>query len=302
MSSVVDAAALETCCPSTTSDDEPLIGCHVVATFGDEFHVVSVPERQTFSGGLTSMSAFDDLKSITGRFYRGLGDPVFLELARAVGIGPLTALVKEAVAKQPALTDETYAALENRLKTRFSPADAVVTVPDKTPMERLARLSRDLDETAVGSLELMDHTMFEFSNTLSPDVSRCTDSATADPRVAILYAYGLKTEDYFDRGGNITSYSESRRTGNTQPHVALLSHNAKTRQKTSSHFNVLLTRADGQIATEQDFLRRVERDSEVFLQSVTPVELCTLPPFDPNHPLGSLDSAASELVAKRFAV
>jgi hypothetical protein len=152
-------------------------------------------------------------------------------------------------------------------------------------------------------VETADHVLHEYDALLSPGVGRSTDSATLSPKVAILYAYGIKTDDFFERG-TVTFYSG---TPTTAPHVALLDVATKGQQVDNPAFDRLKLwyqhRDDPKVhAAVDEVKKRVTRDEERLLREVARVEkLVELPPFDVAHRDRSLDAAADKLRAESVA-
>jgi hypothetical protein len=136
---------------------------------------------------------------------------------------------------------------------------------------------------------------------------RCLVNGIA-PRVAILYAYGIQIEAFFNTG--TVSYYGAQPNGSSNgkaPSVALLAEDAKAYEVGGPAFERLqVWYSDparlGKHASIDDVRRRVERDEERLLRKVARVDrIVPLDDLDPKNAVVSLDRAAAKLVGEGIA-
>jgi hypothetical protein len=249
--------------------------------------------------------SFDSLRGLPERLYRGLSHPTAVQLARDVGVGPFrelaAAALKEGKADDP-VCDFLSASLKKTLERR---RQLTGYMPGAwTKRDQLSVLVEIVGGIGVGSVETADHVLHEYDALLSPDVGRSTDSTTLSPKVAILYAYGIKTDDFFERN-NVTFYSGEPTAA---PYVALLAAATKGQQVDNPAFDRLKLlyqhHEDPKVrATVDEVKKRVTRDEERLLREVARVEkVVPLPLFTVGvPPAQSLDAAADRLRAEGVA-
>ncbi|WP_437932569.1 hypothetical protein WMF37_25990 [Sorangium sp. So ce291] len=243
--------------------------------------------------------SFDSLRGLPERLYRGISHPMAVQLARDVGVGPFRELADAALKQGKAADDPVYEFLSASLKKMLERQRQLVGYmpPAWTKQDQLRALVGIVGGIAVGSVETADHVLHDYDALLSPDVGRSTDSATHSPKVAILYAYGIKTDDFFENR-TVTFYSGKPTTA---PHVALLVAGTKGQQVDNPAFDRLKFwyqhHHDPNVrATVDEVKKRVTRDEERLLREVARVDkLVDLPPFDVADAVRSLDVAAEKL-------
>ncbi|MDC3961544.1 hypothetical protein KEG38_47440 [Polyangium jinanense] len=252
------------------------------------------------------MGDFESLRGMEGRLYRGFSHPVAVKLACTVGVGPswqVANVALEAKAVDDEVCDFLISSLKKILAARHESVIGFIP-PALGKQEYLRTLIASIGGTAIGSLEMADHVMHDYDALLKPDVGRSTDSVTLSPRVAILYAYGIKTDDFFEKGA-VTFFSGKT---TAHPHVALLDKAANGHAVDGPAFEQLHVwyekRDDPDVhATVDEVKKRVGRDEERLLRDVAPAEkVIPLPPFDEDKPGPSLDAAADRLRDEGVAV
>ncbi|WP_437587893.1 hypothetical protein [Sorangium sp. So ce1000] len=242
--------------------------------------------------------SFDSLRGLPERLYRGISHPMAVQLARDVGVGPFRKLADAALNEgkaDGAVCDFLSASLKKMMDRQHQLVGYVP--PAWTKQHQLRTLVEIIGGIAVGSVETGDHVLYDYDALLSPDVGRSTDSVTLSPKVAILYAYGIKTDDFFESRA-VTFYSGKPTTA---PHVALLVAATKGQQVDNPAFDRLKLwyqhHDDPKVhATVDEVKKRVTRDEERLLREVARVDkLVDLPPFDVADAGRSLDAAADKL-------
>jgi len=253
---------------------------------------------------------FADLRGLEGRLYRGLSIPAAISLARAVGVGPFREVAATAIRERITLDDAMCLLLERAL-TEIPAKQRVelgyIPVSDLPPA-RLERVVQWSHVAGVSALDMADHVMHDFDALLSPNVARSTDSVSLSPRVAILYAYGIRTEDFLDRN-EIAYYSgaPSGPENNKKPSVALLVADAEACELNGPAFERLKVHYSDpgppvREASIEEVRQRVNRDEERLVRGVArAASVVELPDFDVDDAEGSLDRAAAKLVAERVA-
>jgi len=237
------------------------------------------------------MSTFDRMQRLRSHLYRGShGAPA--EAIMTFAVGPVRAVAEHIInAGFDVVASVRDDATEFFLRAIAGAPN--VSLPGSTLANRLARLLQ-LPGTAANPFTVFEHVLYEPQAQInSPRTSLLLESVSENPQVAVLYAYGVHPDPWFENR-QITFWRGSR---NAQAFVAVLpaSTGVPANQTLKRIQNIEGTGG----LTVAEAQRRMQRDGEVLLASaVQPRRIVRLPPFDVNDPLGSLDQAAGRLNAQ----
>lgn len=241
---------------------------------------------------------FDALRPLPNRLYRGVNASTDREIFRVIGVGPVWWIAR-AVQQQPdlQLSDAALHALRTNLEHVVPYRDhngerrAHGAVGHVAPPIAGANARAALEASFLASAEILPNHMGSTEHVYweepiqSPSAARYLESTTLNPKIAILYAYGIDV-DSAAGAGPITFF---RGQPNLTPGVALLDAGAPTALAT-------LFPAAPHVA---EVRHRVTRDSEVLIHGrvvrVT-TAIVDLPPFIVANPDQSLDDAATALL------
>jgi hypothetical protein len=233
---------------------------------------------------------FDALLPLADRLYRGVSSPTDREIFRLVGVGPVWWIARS-IQRDPELrlSDPALNAVRSNLE-RCGPlgraTPAIAGAGARAALEASFLTSAEIDANHLGSAE---HVYWE-EPIQSPSAARYLESTTRDPKIAILYAYGINIDSAMGAG----PIEFFRGRPNDTPGVALLDAGAPTDLAT-------LYPAAPHAAVVRG---RVQRDSEVLIHGrvvrvTTPI--VDLPAFNVATPDTALDAAATALLTGRVA-
>ncbi len=191
-----------------------------------------------------------------------------------------------------ALLDNIYKFFVTALQPVNSGEINNVYAPGNALANKLGRLLQN-PALAPNQFTVFEHVLYEPEGQInSYRTSRLLESVSKDPRVAILYAYGIDPDFWFDN--NRVQFSDDQ--PNSEAFVAVL---ARAQDSPLAEVNTMSNIFASNLTTEEA-RRRIDRDQEVLLEDAeTPSQIIDLPDFDIAKPLDSLNQAATELVNKR---
>lgn len=230
-------------------------------------------------------------RSGTNLYRGGSGD-----VSRAImwaGVGPVRAVAE-------LIRDRTHDRIPQQFHQRvlrfftraFCGKNVTVALPHELLADNIDMLLQ-IPRVAQNLYTSFEHVVSE-TPINAPFTGMSLESATKKPQVAILYAYGISPDAWFDNAAIQTF----RAAPNAAAFVAVLRPVNDPPLATIHATNVY---ADNGL-DENEARRRVQRDQEVLLATAeVPVEIVDLAPFDPADPLASLDRAADALRARGVA-
>lgn len=253
------------------------------------------------------MRRFADLLAAGRRLYRGShGAPSRATMALAVG--PVRAVAEficnENLDVAPQLRDEVFAYFRRALtqpsgtvEVAGAPQGEVLAhVPGQTLAQRIDFLLQ-IPGVARNVFSAFEHVLYEPEAQINaPRTARLLESVSRDPRIAILYAYGIDPEAWFDH----QVFRFWRGTVNQDAFVAILPESRGLDENTALQYVRNIAAPDG--LTIDEARRRMIRDSEILLiDAVSPTRIVDLPEFDEHRGAESLDRAAEALVSEGVA-
>ncbi len=249
------------------------------------------------------MRGFADLRASDRRLYRGShGAASRATIALAVGpVRGVAQFIRDGeLDVDPQLRDNVFAYFRRALTQPAGTIEVVgapqghaqVHIPDGTLAQRIDFLLR-LPGVARNVFSAFEHVLYEpDAQVNSPRTARLLESVSRDPRIAILYAYGLDPDAWVDHQ-EILPWRDQANTG---AFLAVLP------ERRGLDANTALRRLQNIAApkglTIDEALRRMTRDSEVLLIDAVPPEddPIDLPSFNEQKRHESLDDAADALV------
>lgn len=235
---------------------------------------------------------FDALGRDGFRLYRGSSGSTGRAIMRAA-VGPVRAAAEHIRDKAAHLIDPADSRQVFKFFTRFFCGPITVAMPHQRLADNLDMLMQR-PRVMNNLYTSFEHVVWE-SPINAPFTGRQLESVSIDPRIAVLYAYGIDTDAW--HSGRIVKFYRSQ--PNTGAFVAVLDRAAESRLAIIHATNVY----GGPGLSEDEAKRRVQRDGEVLLEAAeTPSRLIDLPAFDPKDPAGSLEAAAEHLIKNGVAV
>ncbi len=227
--------------------------------------------------------AFDALGRKDLHLYRGAGCSEEAEVFAKVGVGPIRDVAAAVLRDQNRLGLSDTALKWITKKLSYADPKNVIAIPPLSATLALEKVLEADVRPTMNHLGANDHVLSE-SPLQTPSTYPDLQSAAKDPRIAILYAYGVRPdlasksndEHYFFRG-----------QPNDFAAIAVMHRDADDPLAEPA-----AVAAEGQTEVK----RRIARDSEVLLSAILKVgQVVELPRFDPSDKDASLDRAAVAL-------
>jgi len=253
------------------------------------------------------MCQFADLTAIDRRLYRG-SHGAAARAIMALAVGPVRAVAEYIrdnnfdVDEQ--LRGEVFAYFRRALAQPGGQVDPpgaprgepFVHVPGTTLAEQLGRLLQ-LPHVAANVFTAFERVLYEpGAQVNAPRTDRLLESVSRNPRVAILYAYGIDPNGWFQHQ-TVTPW---RGRANQDAFVAVLPETRGLDAQEAVRLVPGIAAPNG--LTVEEMRRRMERDDEVLLTDAVPTEMVVpLPPFDDRDSEQTLTQAAAELVRAEVA-
>lgn len=254
------------------------------------------------------MRGFAGLLASGRRLYRGShGAPSRATMALAVGpVRAVAEFIRDGdLDVDPQLRDEVFAYFRRALTQPTGTVEVagaprgqmLVHVPGQTLAQRIDFLLQ-IPGVARNVFSTFEHVLYEPEAQINaPRTARLLESVSRDPRIAILYAYGIDPDAWFDHH----ALRFWRGTANQDAFVAVLPDMRGLDQQTALRFVRSIAAPDGLSVDEAR--RRMERDSEVLLiEAGPPTSVVDLPAFDEPRGGESLDRAAEALANGGVAI
>lgn len=168
--------------------------------------------------------------------------------------------------------------------------NAEIAMPHDTLEENLRMILRN-GRCVTNLYSSFEHVVWEVKiNT--PFTGKALESVTKDPKIAVLYAYGMDVDGWL--GSRSIGFHTS--VPNEEAFVAVLE-----RQDDAPLAKILASNVSGEL-NEALAKKRAVRDQEVLLSNAeSPSKLVGLPKFDVASPENSLHVAAEALIAAGVA-
>lgn len=253
------------------------------------------------------MPGFANLRATGGRLYRGShGAPSRATMTLAVGpVRALAEFIRDGnhdVAQQ--LRDAVLMYFRRALTQPTGATDvagapqghAHVHIPNGTLAQRLDFLLQ-IPGMARNVFSAFEHVLYEpDAQVNAPRTARLLESVSRDPRIAVLYAYGLDPDVWFDHQIALPW----RGSANRDAFVAVLPGSRGLDENTALGRVQNIAAPDG--LTVDEARRRMQRDSEILLiDAIPPTQVVELPAFDEQRSEDSLALAAEALANEGVA-
>ena len=248
------------------------------------------------------MSRFSDLKAIDGKQYRGSHGAASMA-TMALAVGPVRAVAEfirdNSLDVAVPLRNQVFAFFRRALTQPNGPVETPgappgqvhVHVPGTTLAEQIDRLLQ-LPGVAANVFTAFEHVLYEpEAQVNTPRTARLLESVSRNPQVAILYAYGIDPDGWFDHQ-RVTPW---RGSANQDGFVAVLPETQGLDERTALQRVQNIAAPNGLNVDEAR--RRMTRDAEVLLTGAVPRDtIVDLPAFDEQDQEKSLEKAAERLV------
>jgi len=254
------------------------------------------------------MSDFENLSRNGGSYYRGsYGQEANAIMSMAVG--PIRSVAKyfrdndldvcDAVrTKVVRLFNKAIIQPNGPLIVQGAPQGEIhVSAPGHSFADQLDTLLKR-PQSSQNLFTIFEHVLYEPEAQLnSHRTSRLLESISYNPKVAILYAYGISPDAWFE--SNQVDFWCGR--PNQNAFIAVLPSSVEIIDS-NKQLAMLCNIAGPSTMTKGEAERRMQRDSEELLsKAFAPCSIIDLPVFDTTDPIASLDAAADELCNRGVA-